>query len=112
MKVLLVPVTEGMKEEAIIGRLQAGWVLIGRQSVDLRTSVIDPTKPMAPSGVIDVDVWALPEPTMPLPMVTNAIFEARQAEKPLEAVVRKLFGVDLETFMAQIEADRNRERLQ
>ena len=63
----LVPVNQGMTREELAQRLQSGWVLVGRQAANVAQGIIDPSKPMPPSGVVDVDVWVLSEPMLPWP---------------------------------------------
>ena len=107
----LVPVGEGMMREELAQRIQSGWVLAGRQAINLRSAIIDPTKPMTPTGVTDVDVWVLPEATIPSGLVAHTLVEAYTAapdreEKVLllDDLARKIFGAGILILVEQVAA--------
>ena len=107
----LVPISEGMSREELAERVQSGWILAGRQAINLRSAVIDPTKPMAPTGVADVDVWVLPEATIPSGLVAHTLIEAYTAapdreEKVLllDDLARKIFGAGILILVEKVAA--------
>jgi len=65
MLIHLVPVTQGMTREELGGRLETDWVHAGRQAIRADNMIIDPSRPIPPSGVVDVDVWVQTGPVMP-----------------------------------------------
>ena len=107
----LVPISEGMVREELAKRLQTGWVLAGRQAINLRSNIIDPTKPMTPTGVTDVDVWVLPEATIPSGLVAHTLVGAYRAagdteEKVLllDDLARQMFGAGILILVEQVTA--------
>ena len=91
----LVPVTHGMSKDEVVGRIQAGWVLAGRQAVQSTELIVDPSKPIPPSGVVDVDVWVLNEPMVPVGLVATRLieeFEAGGEGMTLDNLARVLTG--------------------
>jgi hypothetical protein len=78
-QIRLVPVNQGMTREELAQRLQSGWVLVGRQAANVAQGIIDPSKPMPPSGVVDVDVWGLSEPMLPAAALAHLLYQMYQS---------------------------------
>jgi hypothetical protein len=65
MLIHLVLVTHGITGEELGGRLETGWVHAGRQAIRTGNTILDPSRPLPPSGVVDADVRRQPDPMMP-----------------------------------------------
>jgi len=110
----VIPVGQGMGQQELQSRLMSGWVLVGRQAINMAGQIIDPSKPMTPTGIIDVDVWMLPEPTIPAGIVIAALVKAHQEGQAepglmLDSVCRALFGEGIVPMAEKFEAARERQ---
>jgi len=92
-------VTEGIAKEELGQRIQSGWIHAGRQAVNTASGILDPSKPMSPTGVVDVDVWILPEPMIPAGLIATVLAQAYKVENDvrpktllLDDIARALFG--------------------
>ena len=81
----LIPISEGVTEKELFQRMQHGWVMAGRQSVQSQQKIVDVSKPMTRVGLEDMDVWILPEPMVPLGVVANALMDAFEAKEDHDA---------------------------
>ena len=91
----LVPTTHGMNKEEVVGRINAGWTMAGRQAVQTNGLIVDPSQPIPPSGVIDADVWVLNEPMIPAGQVAVTLvglFEDGGDGDTLDDLARALTG--------------------
>ena len=106
----LIPVKRGMAPDEVIGRIQGGWQLLGRQAVQRGAAIATPGRPDGPA-LEDADVWMLDEPMIPQAMVAMLILQAMGAEDPLEFLAKELYGITLaELSQAIAEAERAREQ--
>lgn len=106
----LIPIARGMAPDEVVGRIQGGWQLLGRQAVQRGASIATPGRPDGPA-LEDADVWMLDEPMIPQAMVAMLILQAMGAEDPLEFLAKELYGISLaELSQAIEEAKRAREQ--
>ena len=106
-QVHFIPAVEGARPEEIVRRIETGWIFVGRMTTHLEQKFIDPTKPVPPSGVMEVDVWMLPEATIPVRVVASAVYEAYKNGGDAEAlgkVTTMLLGVSLDQLALQMSA--------
>ena len=89
----VIPVTQGMSEQELAGRLQSGWIHAGRQAVNVGQGIVDPSKPMTPTGIVDCDVWVLPEPMMPALALARALLHLADDGGDLVTLERLAEGV-------------------
>ena len=75
----IVPVTHGMTKDEVLGRIQSGWVMAGRQAVHNNGLIVDPSQAAAPTGVIDADIWVLNEPMAPISLIAARLVESYEA---------------------------------
>jgi hypothetical protein len=105
-----VPVTDGLTPGQVQELIRTGWVKVGRQAVRMDQQIIDPTKPMPPSGIVDVDVWMLPEPTVPASVIVEVLMQlegATDVQAVLDAFAQGITGApDYTTFLQGIKAAR------
>lgn len=99
----VVPTSRGMTHDEIIGRIQGGWQLLGRQAVQKGAAIATPGNP---DGIHleDAEVWILAEPMVPQSMVASMILQAMAHEDPLEELALEMFGMDLLSLQAAMEA--------
>ena len=77
MQFHIVPVTQGMQENELRGRLRSGWVKVGRQVVQLLNPQIStPSNPNPGLSLQECDVWVLFEPTVPIAVVIGGLLQA------------------------------------
>lgn len=109
MLIDFVPVTEGLTEQEVGQRIQTGWVYFGRQAVNVRSGIIDPTRPLAPTGLLDMDIWVLPQPTIPVNVVVGALVKTHIEQKDptlaLDDLARLLFGQGIVPLVERVTAD-------
>lgn len=95
MQMHFIPTNKGMDREELGSRIQHGWIYFGRQAVR-GPAIANVTEPNAPIGVADVDIWVLPEPTIPLSALVHILVEIhlKQADASLwlDDVARAIFG--------------------
>ena len=72
----LIPMMVPLSEEEIIGRVRAGWRIIGQQ-VMRKSGLVTPDNP---DGIqaIPVNIWFLPEPMVPVSLVIQAVVSASE----------------------------------
>lgn len=98
----LIPTQRGMDHDEVVGRLQGGWQLLGRQAVQRGAAIATPGRPDGPT-LEDADVWMLAEPMVPQAMVASMLLRSMSAEDSLEYLSQELFGVGLMELQAAIE---------
>jgi hypothetical protein len=71
-----------MAKAEVGARIQMGWILAGRQSVNLKSQgIVTAGEAMASNtGLVDMDVWVLPEAMIPQGMVTQALYDLAKQE--------------------------------
>ena len=100
----LVPVKRGMQPEEVVGRIQGGWQLLGRQAVEReKAGGIATLDNPAVYSLEDADVWMLAEPMIPQAMVASLIVQAMSAEDPLDYLAQELYGTDLGSLSRALE---------
>lgn len=99
----LIPVKRGMEPDEVIGRLQQGWQLMGRQMIKRGEAIATPSNPEG-RFLENADVWMLDEPMIPQAMVAQMLLQAMAHEDPLEELAQELFGMDLMGLQAALEA--------
>ena len=101
-----IPAHKGISEEDLKGRLGSGWQYIGRVAVQGGSEIVVPGQPQMAPGVQEVDVRVLPEPTMPVQAIAQAVLAASQAypeaQQGLNMVTEPLFGLKIDDFVAQM----------
>ena len=105
----VVPVKRGMPHEEVVGRVQGGWTLLGRQSVRTGKSIMTPGNPDGVS-VEDADIWLLAEPMIPMAMVASIIARAAQDLKPediLTGLCQELFGMAPDALFTAMKETAN-----
>lgn len=107
----LVPVKRGMDPDEVVGRLQGGWRLLGRQAVRRGQAIATPGCPEGHT-LEDADVWMLDEPMIPQAMVAKLILDAAteymagdalNAVDPLECLCQDLYGMDIDALRSAFE---------
>lgn len=92
---------KGMSEQELQGRLNQGWILIGRQAVS--TGVASPNNP---GGIVDVDIWMMQEPMMPQRLILEALVQYGQhnegAHDTLDDLTRALFDVGIDRLTEEV----------
>ena len=91
----VVPCQLGMGQDELLGRLQSGWIMAGRQAMRMGGGIVDPTHPIPPSGVVDCDVWLLPEPMIPagqLALYLVEMLEGGAQADALDELARHFLG--------------------
>jgi hypothetical protein len=104
-----VPVNVGLAPEEIEEMLGTGWVLAGRQAVRVGGGIIDPSKPIPPSGVIDHDIWILVEPTVSVGRVVNVLVDAGEMGMPvavLDYLCKHIVGDSYDNIRRAVMAAR------
>lgn len=99
----LIPVKRGMEPDEVIGRLQSGWTLLGRQMIKRGEAIATPANPEG-RFLENADVWMLAEPMIPQAMVASMLLQAMSAEDPLEALAQEMFGMGLMGIQAAMAA--------
>ena len=105
------PVQQGMSAQEVQQKLMTGWIKVGRQTIaQPQKLIVDPSSPMPPGGVIDVDVWMQPEPTVAVETVAREMvkrYESGDDGIALDNLARALFGVGINIVRQQLAAVPN-----
>lgn len=103
MHVNFVPVTQGMTSDEVKSALSNGWQYIGRQAMK-QSQIVDPSKPTL-TGIVDVDIWAQPEPMVPIGAIVNLLVDAddqgNRAEL-LDHLCQELVGTGYEDMREKV----------
>jgi hypothetical protein len=91
----------GMTPGELQGRLETGWVLIGRQVLKFGSQIAIPGQP--PGGLTEADIWMIHEPTVPQRVVMEAMVQVQRLGGGIDGVCRALFGVGVMQLMEHIE---------
>jgi len=89
-----IPCSQGLTEEQLNKKIDDGWVLVGRQSVNTGIA-----RPDSPGGTVDVDIWMIPEPMMPQRVVMQALVSYYQnvgGKQVLDQLCKAWFDVGIE----------------
>lgn len=95
MQIHVIPVNKGMTRDELAGRIQSGWIKVGRQSVQSGTTGIAKLNQPSTPLMMECDVWVLPEPTIPARVVVGAMVEAMSNSANMDTlnmVSAALFG--------------------
>lgn len=98
-----------MEREEIIGRVQGGWTLLGRQAVKTGKAIVTPGNPGG-AALEDADIWMLDEPMIPQGMVATLIVQAMAQEDPLEYLSFEMYGMDLGALSRALEEATNAQK--
>lgn len=104
-----IPVTDGMAKAEISARINSGWVLAGRQAVNLKAQgIVTPGEAMtSATGVVDVDVWILVEQMMPTNQLVKALYDMFKQKmgdvSTLNALSTALLGLNIEDLVGRMD---------
>ncbi len=105
-----IPANQPITTEEIAQRLSSGWVYVGQMIVQ-GSGVVDPSKPMTPTGAIPASVWVLPEPMVPagalVQLLANAYVELDK--RTLNELARQLFGQTVPELVSAADSARREE---
>ena len=108
------PVQQGMSAQEVQQKLMTGWIKVGRQTIaQPQKLIVDPSSPMPPGGVIDVDVWMMPEPMVSVEVVARMMVERYEAGDDgiaLDNLARALFRVGINVLKKNIESIANQKQ--
>ena len=72
-QIQLIPSMKGVTKQELVDFIGKGWILAGRQVIMEKQTVFDPAKPSSPTGLVEYDVWVLPEVTVPAGMLASLL---------------------------------------
>ena len=104
MKIHLIPVTDGITQDELAGRIQAGWVHLGQMLIN-GSGVLDPTKPMTQAGQVPAEVWVLPEPMVPAGVIVNLLVSMSKQGldlSALDALAQALLGQGIRALVEMV----------
>jgi len=100
------PVAQGMSLGEVRERVATGWIKVGRQAISQNQQlIVDPSSPIPPGGVIDVDIWMQMEPMVSVSTVVRVMIERYNAGDDgiaLDNLSRALFGVGINIVEEQL----------
>ena len=103
------PVMQPLDPNEVVDRIQHGWVLGGQVLLAQGSGIATPGNPNGGQGV-PVNVWVLPEPTVPLGQVVGTILQAEASlgeagRDVLNVFCQLMLGIDLEKLHESVEQE-------
>lgn len=106
MQVHMIPVQQGMTENEMKGRLRSGWVKVGRQVVQLNNPQLATLEnPVAGPSLVECDIWALFEPTVPLGVVIGGLLQTASIGGHMDSLnlfCKTLFNEDITEMASKL----------
>jgi len=99
-----------MPKGEINARIQQGWVMAGRQAVNLKAQgIVTAGEALATAtGLVDMDVWVLPEPMMPQGQVLKVLYDLFKQKmgdaSTLNTIATALVGLNIGDLVARMDA--------
>ena len=116
-QIQLIPSMKGVTKQELVDFIGKGWVLAGRQVIMEPQAIFDPAKPSSPTGLVEYDVWVLPEVTIPAGMLASllvTLYNRGADAMTLDQIGRSLLNksiIELDKIITGEEAEEPEEIL-